>query len=113
MVTRDPWDYQELLDLQDPQERMETRERQGLQGRKAAKETKENQGLQVQSALRGQRGSREYRVWMVSVVLQDSRACTDRREMRASEDSRAPGAPWGYRGCPVLQERKERVGTLV
>lgn len=112
MVFRDLWVCQDLEDLLDHLERMETRERSESLARKEARVTKENMAHLVPPDHKDLLVHLVQLVQMVSLVPEVSRVCLARREMKGQEDSPDLQAQSGFRACLVLLVRKVKLETL-
>lgn len=111
-VFRDLWVCQDLEDLLDHPERMETRESSESQARKEARVTKENMVHPVPLALKDLSELPVLPVQMVSLVPEVSRVCLARRETKDPEDSLDLLAQLGCRVCLDHLVRKAKPETL-
>lgn len=113
MVSRDLLVCLAQLDLSDPQERMETRERLESQVRREVKETKESMVHLVLLVPKARLERLVLLELMESPVPEVSRVCLARREMKDPEGSMDPLAQWDCRDYLVQPARKEKPETLV
>lgn len=111
MAFRDLWVCQDLEDLLDHPERMETRESSENPARKEAKVTKENMVPLVPLALKDPSEHPVPLVQMVSPDPEVSRVCLARKEMKDQGDSPDLRARSGCRACLVHLVRKEKLET--
>lgn len=92
-------------------EKMEIRERSGSQGRKEARGTRASRVLLGRRVLKAPSDSQALREQMGNLALVDSRACSDRKEMKVQEVSQDLQDQWDYRVCQDLQARRVRRET--